>query len=177
MEYTLTLPKGEIKVRNNIFSGSHTEAVWAPCNPKDLGGWQDGDRLHVICAFNLNPPIDPQPPSSRYAGLCAGACSTEDRPKIRELVRMALGLPLPNPGILLDSEISMSSSAGPGDIFYNAQSESQTFQLRPSSRGELRDYIYKWHMTYNGNNEVVPDGNSVEIVFGYGDPMETEVES
>lgn len=181
MQYSLTLPKGVIVVRGGIFTGSNTTAIWSPCNPNELGGWLDGDQLTVVCTFNLNPPISPQPGAGEYAGLCAGACSDTDKVGVAALISQATSLFVPNPGQLLStngiSQITSNPTATADNIFYNAQSTTGNFTLTPASRGTLSNYIYQWTMTYNGNNTVVSDGTHVEIVFGYGDPMNSEVDS
>jgi len=178
--YNLTLQKGAIKVRNGIFTGSSTEAVWSPVNPNENGGWKDADTVTVVCTFNLNPNISPQPSSNNYAGLCVGACSDQDKTGINFLIKQAQGIFVPNPGQLLTygapSTITEDSTPADGNIFYGAQSTVGTFSLTPSSRGILTNYIYQWQLIYNGSNLVAPNGN-VELVFGYGDPQFSDTDS
>jgi hypothetical protein len=176
MIYHLTLPKGLITFRHGIYQGSNTQAVWSPCNPTDNGGWQNGDTLMVSCSFNLNPNIAVPPPSSEYAGLCAGSCSGKDQTTINALIAQAQAIYVPTPGQLLGNGITTSATPADSNLFYNAASVTGTFVLKPAGRGTLPNYIYQWTMTYNGTNTVA-DGNDVEIVFGYGDPMNSEVDS
>ena len=172
MRYQLTLPKGAITLRNHIYTGSQTDMIWSPVNPIKKGGWKDGDTLSVTCTFNLTPETDPLPNSTEYVGLSAGACNSNDTGKVNALIQAAKSLPLKSKGALLGG-ITKNKSPEPQDIFYAATFESATFQLEPASRGELKDYIYHWEMKYNGANTVT-DGDHVEIVFGYGDPMESD---
>ena len=171
--YHLTLPKGLITFRNGIYRGSHTEAVWSPANPKDLGGWQDGDTLIVTCSFNLNPEIPSPPPHTDYVGLCAGACNSTNTSEVNSLIRTARSLGFPNPGELVGNGISTSSSRSASAIFYKCTSKIGTFPLQPPSRGTLTNYVYQYEMLYNGQNTVA-SGTEVEVVFGYGDPMDSE---
>jgi peptidyl-Lys metalloendopeptidase len=179
--YTLTLPEGTISVRNKIFKGSQTEAIWSPCNPNEVGGWLQGDQLAVICSFNLNPPITPQPSASEYCGLCVGACSDQDTNGIATLISEAQGIYVPNPGQLLGvnslNQVTTNTTPVASNIFYSADMTAGTFPLTPATRGTLSNYIYQWSLTYNGDNTIVPSGSNVEVVFGYGDPMWSEVDS
>jgi hypothetical protein len=176
MTYHLTLPQGLITFRNGMYQGSNTQAVWSPCNPNEAGGWQNGDILIVSCSFNLNPSMPTPPPAREYAGLCAGACNATNQTAVTGLINQAKGLPFSTPGRLLGSGITTSATAAATNLFYNATSVTGTFPLRPASRGTLTNYVYQWTMTYNGSNTVA-NGNTVEIVFGYGDPMDSEVDS
>lgn len=176
MQYFLTLPKGKITFRNGMYQGSNTEAVWAPCNPNDVGGWQNGDTLTVNCTFNLNPTNVVPPPSTEYAGLCVGSCNAANTAGVKALISEAQAIFVPNPGKILGSTISTSPTPAPNAIFYNAKSMTGTFALQPASRGSLNNYIFQWTMTYNANNTIA-NGTDVEIVFGYGDPMTSEVDS
>lgn len=185
MEYTLTLPKGAItKTRNGIYQGSTTEAQWAPFNPNDRlapnKGWQPGDTLSVVCTFNLNPPgVTPPPPAKEYVGLCAGACATDNPSEIAKLIKEATRITTPAPGRLVGNGIELKpqtpTAPAATSIFYNAVATTQTVVLS-GSRGTLTDYVYKWTMEYNAANTVAT-GTTVEIVFGYGDPMNSEVQS
>lgn len=175
--YTLTLLPGAITNRDGIYKGSSTEAVWSPCNPIDLGGWNDGDELVVTCTLNLNPDI-PNPPSSNwYVGLCAGACPASEKNQIDALISEAQKIITPNIGELLGTHISTDKLATENTIFYDAIAKVGTFELSPASRGVLKNYIYGWTLKYNGKNTVVENGSDVEIVFGYGDPQQCEVDS
>lgn len=175
MHYTLTLQKGTITLRNNIYSGSDTEAVWTPFNPIENGGWQDGDQLIVLATFNLNPQnVNPMPPSYDYVGLSAGACSSSDQSAIDSLRRAASSQPLRSTGALLGG-ITESTQRSDSCIFYQATSESFTVTLS-NNRGTLTNYKYKWTMVYNGDN-TVSTGSETELVFGYGDPMINEDKS
>lgn len=177
MDYHLTLPKGLITLRNGIYQGSHTEAVWSPFNPIETGGWQNGDTLAVVCSFNLNPNVSPKPPANQYAGLCAGACNATNQGAVNSLIAQAKSLPLASPGKLLGNGISTATSSPPATaLFYKCVATTGTFALQPTSRGTLTNYVYRYVMTYNGSNTVA-NGNQVEIVFGYGDPMDSEVDS
>ena len=173
-KYHLTLPKGLITYRN-----SNTKAVWSPCNPNDIQGWNQGDILIINCTLDLNPAnVDPMPPSDEYVGLCAGACNSNDTDTIKELIEEARNIRYPNPGELLgfNEAITTETTANPENIFYCATEITGTFPLKPSSRGVLENYVYHRRMVYKGKNTVA-DGNSVEIVFGYGDLMDSEVKS
>lgn len=180
MQYTLTLPAGTITLtRDGIFKGSNTTASWSPCNPLDssAGGWVDGDTLVVTCSLNINPQgLSKLPPSTEYVGLCAGACNATDTTTVNRLIADAKGIITPNPGKLIGNGISTSSSRSTTSIFYNCTQLTESFILKPSSRGTLNNYVYQYSMTYNGQNTVAP-ANQVEIVFGYGDPMNSEVDS
>jgi len=176
MKYHLTLPKGAITLRNGIYRGSSTEAVWSPYNPIETGGWEPGDQLEVICTFNLNPDVNPKPPAREYAGLCVGACNSTNQTAVQALESQARSLGLGNKGQLLGTHISTADTAQDSDIFYKSGPTAVTIQLQPTSRGVLENYIYKWNLHYNGGNTVAP-GNEVEIVFGYGDPQFSEVDS
>lgn len=176
MTYNLTLPKGFITFRNGIYQGSNTEAVWSPCNPDDNSGWQDGDILIITCSLNINPAMTNPPPATQYAGLCAGACNDSDQSTINALISQAKQIYVPSPGQLLGTGITTSATPQPSNLFYNAIAIKGTFILTPPSRGTLTNYIYQWTLTYNGNNTIAK-GNQVEIVFGYGDPMDSEVDS
>lgn len=174
MIYNLTLEKGAITLHNGIYTGSSPEAVWSPADPKTLGGWQDGDQLHVVCTFDLNPDVNPKPNASQYYGLVVGACNDADSATIKQYENVAYWSQ--KQGQILGNHITTANSGSSNDIFYSAVSESGTFPLTPSSRGTLNNLIYKWVMTYNGSNTVA-DGDHVELVFGYGDPMHDEQDS
>lgn len=175
MEYSLTLPKGAItKTRKGIYQGSNTEAQWAPFNPNLNGGWKSGDTLDVICTFNINPPGITPPPAGEYVGLCAGACHINSPIEIAKLIREATSIGSGNPGKLVGNGIVKGAKTDSA-IFYNAVATTHTIVL-PNGRGTLTNYVYKWAMTYNDTNTVAT-GEDVEIVFGYGDPMNSEVES
>jgi len=181
MQYTLTLPAGVITVRNGIYKGSNTQAQWAPCNPLQNGGWKAGDTLLVTCTLNLSPNVNPMPPSTDYAGLCAGACAANNQAAVNALTALAVNLPIPNPGQLLGTGITTSATAIPSAIFYNCIATTGTFVLPapPPNRGTLTNYIYQYSMAYNAGNTITGagGGNNVEIVFGYGDPMNSEVDT
>lgn len=174
MIYNLTLEKGAITLRNGIYTGSSTDAVWSPGNPKSLGGWKDGDELHVVCTFDFNPDVNPKPNASQYYGLVVGACNDTDGPTIRQYENVAYWAQ--KKGQILGNHITTSNSKSGNVIFNNAVSTTGTFPLSPSSRGTLNNLIYKWVMTYNGDNTIA-DGDHVELVFGYGDPMHNEQDS
>jgi hypothetical protein len=176
MRYQLTLPKGAISRRGTIYVGSHTDMIWSPVNPEENGGWKNGDVLSVTCSFNLNPDVDPRPPSYDYGGLCAGACNSDNTSEIETLIKAAKNLPLRTTGVLLNSKMTTNTTPVSDNIFYGATSEAATFQLEPASRGQLVNYKYHWEMIFNGANTVA-DGDHVEIVFGYGDPMESDGKS
>lgn len=179
MHYLVTLPQGSITItRNNTFVGSQTAAAWAPFNPDNAGGWNDGDTLSVVCTYNLNPGTTPLPPASEYWGLCVGACSASNQAGVTALKSLAYRLPSTDQvGALLGTNISVSASPNPQDIFYGATSATTTIPLKPPSRGTLTNYVYKWTMTYNGSNTVVTSGDDVEIVYGYGDPQHGDDQS
>lgn len=178
MEYHLTLPQGTITLRNHIFTGSETQGSWSPFNPNNLGGWKDGDTLTVVCTFNLNPDLNPLPSASEYWGLCVGACAATDNSQVQSLLNQARGLSSRyRTGALLGNYITTETDANYSYIFYKATSTAVTVDLQPSSRGTLTNYIFRWDMTYNGNNRVVSSGDDVELVYGYGDPQYGDDES
>jgi hypothetical protein len=178
MRYQLTLPKGAIKRRGTVYIGSHTDMIWSPVNPEDNGGWKNGDILSVTCSFNLNPDVNPKPPSYDYGGLCAGACNSGDSSAVAALIRAAKNLPLRTTGVLLNSGMTTNTTPASDNIFYGATYEAATFHLErtyPNNK-TLVNYKYHWEMIFNGANTVA-DGENVEIVFGYGDPMESDGKS
>lgn len=172
MKYTLTLPKGQIKFKHNLFVGSTTAGQWAPMNPAVNGGWKDGDILQVSCTYNLNPKINPLPPASAYEGLVVGALNNATQAQINALMQSIIGT---WSGGTVVAGITTSRSPGPGDIFYGAAAQKFSAPLKPSSRGKLTNLVYEWTMTYNGNGGFNPD--NVELVFGYGDPQDSETDT
>ena len=178
--YHLTLDKAAIIYKNGNFLGSSPDTTWSPISPynKTLNGWQDGDKFCIVCTFNLNPDINPQPDPELYAGLCVGACKQGTK-EVDELVKMAKNVFLPTQGQILtivnSTPIIVTEADNPPEtaIFYNAIASKYTYTL-PNNRGKLKNYIYKWEMTYNGNNTIVT-GKNVEIIFGYGDPHVVKV--
>jgi len=134
----------------------------------------------VICTFNVNPQQDGNPiypPASDYNGLVAGATFDKNAAEIAKLKQTAQQIPGGTTGQLLGTGISTSPQKSNNAIFYNAQSKQVTIALSPSSRGTLHNFIYQWTMKYNGDTTTVPNGDHVEILFGYGDPMFSEVDS
>jgi len=172
MKYTLTLPKGQISFKHNLFVGSTTQGQWAPTNPEQQGGWANGDILQVSCTFNLNPPISPLPAASDYEGLVVGALNDPTPQQIEALKNQIIST---WSGGTVVAGITENSSPGSGDIFYNAQPQSFTTQLTPSSRGTLTNLVYEWTMAYNGAGGFDP--RNIELVFGYGDPQDSEVDT
>ncbi len=207
--YHLTLDKAAITYKNGIYTGKDPQSTWSPINPdkETADGWQNGDILSVVCTFDLNPvvknelgQIEPQPGANEYSGLCVGACmaGTDD---VSKLINKARGLALPNVGQILTLDASkptiITDAVKPPNtaIFYNAIKSTYTYTLNKvnnitKKHEKLNNYIYKWELTYNGNNTVVkatkvkvkdektgkekeviiPKEKNVEIVFGYGDP-------
>lgn len=180
MHYHLTLPMGSIKVRNHLFYGSQTIGQWSPFPPDVAGGLQDGDTLTVVCTFNLNPDISPQPPAHEYVGLCVGACAKSNPAAATALLTQAQRITLGTPaskGSLLGTTISTASSRPSASfMFYAAQGSVMPAVTLGNNRGTLSQYIYRWTMTYNGQNTVAQNGDDVEIVYGYGDPQSGEVD-
>jgi len=172
-KYRLTLPIGQIHFKNNLWIGSQTTANFLPWNPEVVGGWKTGDTLQVMCAFDLNPNITPLPPATEYQGLVVGALNNPTAAEIRALKQTITGT---WSGGTVQAGITTNSSPGATDIFYNATSLSAPpLQLTPSSRGTLPSLVYEWTMTYNASGNFNPNG--IELVFGYGDPMDSEVQT
>lgn len=172
MKYTLTLPKGQISFKHNLFIGSTTAGQWAPMNPAVNGGWKNGDILQVSCTYNLNPNIHPLPSASAYEGLVVGALNNATKAQIDALMRRIIST---WSGGTVVAGITTNGSPGPGDIFYAAKAEKFSAPLSPPSRGTLTNLVYEWTMTYNGGGGYNP--NNVELVFGYGDPQESETDT
>lgn len=173
--YYLVLKKGKITNRHGIYQGSMHDAVsWAPANPDTQSGWQDGDTLIVLCQFAVNPNVNPQPGANEYVGLCAGACKIGTQ-EVQILENEAYRIPTPNPGKLLGSGITTNTTPAADNIFYAATPQKVDVTLNNGQT--LVQYVHTYSMTYNGANTVVGNGNEVEIVFGYGDPQEADVES
>ncbi len=176
--YHLTLDKAAITYKNGIYTGKAPKTFWSPINPDSSSdGWQDGDKLSIVCTFNLNPDVTPQPGANDYEGLSVGACKagSDDDPK---LIELAKSLVLPNVGQILTLDANkptiVTEADNPPDtaIFYNAIKSTYTYTLNNGDK--LKNYIYKWVMTYNGKN-IVTTGTNVEIVFAYGDPRSDPV--
>jgi hypothetical protein len=176
MIYSLTVAKGAITFTECICIASSINAIWSPCNPVDNGGWQKGDTLIVTCFFNLNPLLGVPPPSTEYGGLYVGACSYLNQNAIQELIVQAKSTCVPNHGQLLGTGITINEIPIASNLFYDAKPVRGTFLLNPAARGKLNNYIYQWIMKYNECNNIT-DGGNVEIVFGYGDPMNFELDS
>jgi len=187
MEYHLTLDQGTITEsdtgRGRTFTGSGTSASWSPFNPllAKPSGWQEGDKLFVTCSFNLSPTQDGNdiyPPANEYNGLVAGACLNSNAEEIAKLKQDAHNIPGGDPGQLIGSGITKATTKSANAIFYSAKPLTFTTALKPISknRGTLTNFIYKWEATFNRDNTVA-DGEHVELVFGYGDPMHCEVNS
>lgn len=172
MKYTLTLPKGQIHFKHNLFTGSETQGQWSPMNPAENGGWKSGDVLQVSCTYNLNPNIKKLPPASDYEGLVVGALNNPTKAQITALKNHIIGT---FSGGTVVAGITTNSSPGAGDIFYAAASKTFSAQLNPPSRGELNNLVYEWTMTYNAEGGFDP--MNIELVFGYGDPMDSEVDT
>lgn len=173
-EYSLDLPMGEIHESNrgHIFTGSHEKKVkWNPFNPVLKHGWQPGDTLTVSCSFNWDPKTHDLPPVSNYVGLSVGACP----PQVANRMEKKAKGTRTGDGILLGGIAKEGKPYTSRDIFYDAKS----FSLRETKtkhREGTGNLICQWQMTYNADNTITnPD--TVEIVFGFGDPMWGDNES
>lgn len=168
MRYHLTLPKGQIKLRGNVFVGSNTEGEWSPVNPMKLGGWKKGDELTVTCTFNTQPEGLPRlPDANEYFGLSVAALNNPTEQEIQNEIRKVKSF---SAGQALDGITNSDNPAN--SIFYKAKSETVNIPLQPSSRGTIQNIVYDWHMVYTGNEGLDP--NNIELIFGYGDPMDSE---
>ena len=172
MNYFLTLPQGAITVNRGQFVGSHTVGIWSPFNPVHNNGWQEGDTLTIVATFNLYPEnLAPNfPRAFEYVGLSAAALNRPTRERINQVIGQLMR---PSRGTVAEGITENSTPNNATDIFYNVVSETETISLQPSSRGTIQNLVYQWKMDYNSNYENV-DPMDIELIFGYGDPMDTE---
>ena len=186
MKYTLTLPEGTITYKGGNYHGTATTGHWSPANPDTFGGLKDKDTVSVVCTFNLNPTMPhnvPMPGYSDYYGLCVGACEKGDTAAITRMetakyysTKTGQLVQYPLDGVM-QTTTTTNAVATPENIFYNAQSESQPSTVLSNNRGTLPALVYNWTMTYNGSNDICSNGKDVEIVYGYGDPMDGDTEA
>lgn len=102
--WTLTLKKGDITLRGNMYFGSAaTDASWNPETPHPAKkiiipnhetllipakGFKHGDVLQVMATFNWEPSSIPDPRlwpnANQYVGLSVGACLANSHPAYSE---------------------------------------------------------------------------------------------
>lgn len=182
--YILTLPIGKItlgpngKFNGQVFNSGDLKNAWSPSNPNTNGGWQQGDKLIVVCGFHtaeiINPetnqPYPTQPTPADFYGLSVAALYNPTKQDIRnaenQLARNQAGT--------VGTGITENSAPSASDLFFNAKSSKEDVWLQPTSRGELKDIVFMWTMDFNSGyvprNGSEFDTDKVDLIFGYGDP-------
>lgn len=174
MNYTLTVPMTAPASGQGCWFGSSNEAHWFPARPSAFGGLKDGDDVTVTCSFDLTPQSNNSPAYWAYRGLTVGSCPVADRERCGQLSVAAAEISATG-GLISGGHITQAVAPTGQDIFYNALGlQTPTIPLG-RERGTIGSIYYQWTMTYNGANDLVADGNKVEIVFGFGSGKSTDV--